>query len=151
MKKHKKIGDAGLILKFSNEKISVEILLNDEVCSSRSSSRRKCVLYWQDDPSNIQQGRKSGNWSKVARIAIKGSVAVIHTGSTIFPTNIRNIRRPLDTVDLEELPDSRERTGKHLFNGSLAEDRQMSGKRFQTILVLSGHSRSTRTFGLQHQ
>ena len=69
------------------------------------------VFYWQDDPSNIQQGRKSGNWSKVASIAIKGSVAVIHTGSTIFSAKKRNIRRPLDTVDLEELPDSRERTG----------------------------------------
>ena len=37
-------------------------------------------------------------------------MAVIRTGSTIFlRKNISNLRRSLDTVDLEELPDSRER------------------------------------------
>ena len=49
------------------------------------------VLSWQEDPSKIQQGRKSGKWLKVEIIAVKGSMAVF--------------------VDLEELLDSRERTG----------------------------------------
>ena len=69
------------------------------------------VSYWQDDPSKIQEGRKSGKWLKVDIIAIKGPTAVISTGSTIFQANISKVRRPLDAVDLEELPDSRERTG----------------------------------------
>ena len=52
------------------------------------------VFYWQEDPSNIQQGRKSGKWLKVEVVAIKGSMAVIKTGSTIFQANINNLRRP---------------------------------------------------------
>ena len=63
------------------------------------------MFYWQEDLSKIQQRRKSGEWLKVEIVAIKGF------GSTIFQANISNLRRPLDTVDLEELPDSRERTG----------------------------------------
>ena len=69
------------------------------------------VFYWQEDPSKIQQGRKSGKWLKVEIIAIKDLVAVIGVGSTIFHANLSKLRRPVDTVDLEELPDSRERTG----------------------------------------
>ena len=42
------------------------------------------MFYWQQDPSQIQQGRKSGKWLKVEIIAIKGPMAVISTGSTIF-------------------------------------------------------------------
>ena len=30
------------------------------------------VFYWQEDPSKIQQGRKSGKWLKVEIIAVKG-------------------------------------------------------------------------------
>ena len=67
------------------------------------------MFYWQEDPSKIQQGRKSGKWLKVEIIAVKGSMAVVNTGATIFQANISNPRRPSDTVDLEELPDSRER------------------------------------------
>ena len=36
---------------------------------------------------------------------------VISTGASIFLVNTSKLRRPSDTVDLEELPDSRERTG----------------------------------------
>ena len=43
---------------------------------------RESVFYWQDDPSRIQHGRKSGTWLKVEIIAIKGPVAVANTGST---------------------------------------------------------------------
>ena len=53
-------------------------------------------------------------------------------GSTIFQAKKGKLRRLLDNVHLEELPDSRE----HLFYGSLAKDKQMSGKCCQTILGL---------------
>ena len=59
------------------------------------------VFYWQEDPSKIQQGRKSGRWLKVEILAVKGPMVVISIGA-------------LDTEKtwtLEELPDSRERTG----------------------------------------
>ena len=71
---------------------------------------RENVFYWQD-LSKIQQGRKSGKWLKVEITTIKGLMAVINSGSAIFQTNKSKLRRPLDIVDLEELPDSRERTG----------------------------------------
>ena len=59
------------------------------------------VFHWQEDPSKIQHGRKSGKWLRVEIIAIKGLMAVISTGSTIFQGNTSKSRRPLDTVDLE--------------------------------------------------
>ena len=68
-------------------------------------------FYWQEDPSKIQQGRQSGKWLKVEIIAVKGSMALVNTRATIFQANISKLRRPLDTVDLKELPDSRERAG----------------------------------------
>ena len=36
---------------------------------------------------------------------------VISTGASIFQVNVSKLRKPLDTVDLEEFADSRERTG----------------------------------------
>ena len=69
------------------------------------------VSHWQEDPSKIQQGRKSGKRLKVEIIAVKGSMVVISTGASIFQVNVSKLRRPVNTVDLEELPDSRERTG----------------------------------------
>ena len=68
------------------------------------------VFYWQEDPSKIQQGRKSGRWVKTEIIAVKGPMEVISTEATIHQVK-SELRRPLNTVDLEELPDSRERTG----------------------------------------
>ena len=82
-------------------------LAKNEVCSSRSHGR-KCVS-WQEDPSKIQRGRKSGKWLKVEIIAVKGPMAVV-SRATISQVNVSKLRRPLDTVDLEKLPDSRERT-----------------------------------------
>ena len=38
-------------------------------------------------------------------------MVVISFGASIFQINVSKIRRPLETVDLEEIPDSRERTG----------------------------------------
>ena len=63
------------------------------------------VFSWQEDPSKIQQRRKSGKWLKVEMIAVKGPMAVISSGATIFQANVSKLRRPLDTTDLEELPD----------------------------------------------
>ena len=34
------------------------------------------VFYWREDPSKIQQGRKSGKWLKVEILAVKGSMVV---------------------------------------------------------------------------
>ena len=51
---------------------------------------------------------KSGKWSKVEIIAFNGIMAVISICVTIFQAHVSKLRRHLDTVDLEELPDSRE-------------------------------------------
>ena len=44
-------------------------------------------------------------------MAVQGSMAVVNTGATILQANTGKLRRPLDTVDLEELLDSLERAG----------------------------------------
>ena len=44
-------------------------------------------------------------------IAVKGPIVVINTVTSILQVNVSKLRRPLDTVDLEEPPDSCERTG----------------------------------------
>ena len=69
------------------------------------------MFCWQEDPSKNSARRKSGRWLKVEIIAVKGSMVVISTGASIFQVNVSKLRKPLDTVDPEELPDSRERTG----------------------------------------
>ena len=69
------------------------------------------VFYWQEDPSKIQQRRKSGKWLKVESIVV---MVVINTGTSIFQVSASRLRRPLDTVNLEEPPDSCERTGAPL-------------------------------------
>ena len=71
---------------------------------------REHVLYWQEDPGKIQQGAKSGKWLKVEIIAVKGSMAGGNTGAKRFQANINKLKRPLDTVDLDEILDSRERS-----------------------------------------
>ena len=43
--------------------------------------------------------------------AVKGPMVVINTGTSIFQVDASTLRRPLDTVDLEEPPGSCERTG----------------------------------------
>ena len=42
------------------------------------------VFYWQDDPSKIQQGRKSEKWLKVEIIAVEDPMVVINTGTSHF-------------------------------------------------------------------
>ena len=88
------------------------------------AERRKFVLpdlrggerwfYWQEDPSKIKQRRKSGKWLKVEIFAVKGLMVIVNTDTSILQVHARNLRRPLDTVDLEEPPDSCERTGAPL-------------------------------------
>ena len=39
------------------------------------------VFYWQEHPSKIQQGRKSGKWLKLETIAVKAPMVVINTGA----------------------------------------------------------------------
>ena len=58
------------------------------------------VFYWQEDQSKIQQGRKSGKWSRVEIIAVKGPMVVISTGASIFQVNASKLRRPLDVSRL---------------------------------------------------
>ena len=48
------------------------------------------VFYWQEDPSKIHQGRKSGKWTKVEIIAVKGRMAVISIGATNFKASVSN-------------------------------------------------------------
>ena len=69
------------------------------------------VFCRQEAQSKIQQERKSGKWLKEEIIAVQGSMAVVNTGATMFQANTSKLRRPLETVDLEELPDSREEAG----------------------------------------
>ena len=69
------------------------------------------VFHWQEDQKKIQQGRKSGKWSKVEIVAVKGPMFVISTGASIFHVNASKLRRLLGTLDLEEPPDSCERAG----------------------------------------
>ena len=89
------------------------------------------VFYWQEDPSRIQQGLKSGKWLKVEIIAVKGVMVVISTDTFIFKVNANKLRRHLDTVNLEELPDSFEQ--EHLCYGSLVSAKQTSGSCSLTI------------------
>ena len=42
------------------------------------------VFYWQEDPSKILQGRKSGKRLKVTIMAVKGTMMVFSTGAFIF-------------------------------------------------------------------
>ena len=41
----------------------------------------------------------------------QGPMAVISTGATICQANVSNLRKPLGTVNMEVLPDSRGRAG----------------------------------------
>ena len=54
------------------------------------------MFCWQEDPSKIQQGRKSGKWLKVEIIAVKDPMALISTSATIFHATLSKLRRPLD-------------------------------------------------------
>ena len=100
-----------------------------------------------EEPSKIQQRRKSGRWLQVEIIAIKGPMAVTRTVSTIFQTNISKSRRHLETMDPEELPDSREQTGapvQRLSCAGQADVLEMFSDNSHLILI-------DKDFCLQHQ
>ena len=52
--------------------------------ASADLRERESISHWQEDPSKIQQGRKSGRGLKVEILAVKGSVVVISAGASIF-------------------------------------------------------------------
>ena len=54
---------------------------------------REHVFYWQEDPSKIQQRRKSGRWLKVEILAVKGHMVAISAGASIFLVNVSKLRR----------------------------------------------------------
>ena len=78
------------------------------------------VLYWQQDRSKIQQGRKSGKWFKVEIIAVKGSMAVISTGATFFSGKHNQVKE-LWTHLIWTNFQTRVSEQEHLCCGSLAE------------------------------
>ena len=61
-------------------------------------------------PAKSSKDENLGRWVKTEIIAVKGPLEVFSTEATIHQVK-SELRRPLSTVDLEELPDSRERTG----------------------------------------
>ena len=92
------------------------------------------MFYWQEDPSKIQQGQQPGKWLKVEILAVKGPMVVISTGASMIQVNVSKLKRLLNTVDLEEPRDPRERKGTpvlwHSFEGQIDV-----WALFQTILV----------------
>ena len=94
------------------------------------------VFHWQEDPSKIQQGRKSGKWLTVDIVVMKeGPMQLFSTGSTIFRTNISNLSNLSDTLWIWKNFQIRVKEQEHLFCGSSANDKQMLVKCFQTILI----------------
>ena len=70
---------------------------------------REGVPHWQEDPSKNSAKAEVWNMVEGEILAVKGHM-VISTGSSIFQVNASKLRRSLDIMDLEELPDSREPT-----------------------------------------
>ena len=74
------------------------------------------------------------NGLKVERLDVIGLMVVIRTGASICQVNASKLGRLLGTVGLEELPDSRERTGPPVLRLS-CEGQKMSGSCFLTTLT----------------
>ena len=64
-------------------------------------------------------------------VAVEATMVVFNTGTSIFQVSARKLRRPLDTVDLEEPPDSCERYG------FLKRAKQMPGSFFTDTPCMS--------------
>ena len=82
----------------------------DEVCSSRSSSRRQCVLLARRSEQN---STRTKIWKTVegADYCCQRRHGGYQHWCVHLSSKASKLRRLVDTVDLEELPDSRERTG----------------------------------------
>ena len=66
----------------------------------------------KEDPG--QNPARTAIWKMVEGVnhrRTRGPMARGNTSATMLQANTSKLRKPLDTVDLEELPDSRERTG----------------------------------------
>ena len=77
-------------------------------------------FHWHDEPSRMQQGRAP--WLLLILVP------------PFFQVNASKLRRPLDTVDLEELP-IRMSFQEHLCVGFLVKAKQTSGNCSLTILI----------------
>jgi hypothetical protein len=65
--------------------------------------------YWREYTRRIKQGKKGGRWASVVIVSINGPLGTVNTGTNILHVNNSKLRRPLESVDLDQLPDSRER------------------------------------------
>ena len=117
-------------MKFSNEKISDEIFAVRMKFVPPDLRTREPCFTGKKIRARSSKEESPGTWLKVEILAVRSSMVVICTGSSIFQVNASKSRRPLDTVDLEEVPDSREQTGAHLCCGFLANVKLMFGKLF---------------------
>ena len=68
------------------------------------------VFHWQEDPSKIQQGRKSGKMVEGGDYCGQRLHGGYQHWCFHFSGKCKQATKSLDTVDLEQLPDSRERT-----------------------------------------
>ena len=98
---------------------------------------RENVFYWQDDPSKIQQGRKSGKLLKVGIPSINGSDGSYYYWLCYLSGKYKQNLGDLEKRWICKNFQTRVSEQEHLFNGSLAKDKQTSGKCFQTSLILS--------------
>ena len=92
------------------------------------------VFYWQEDPSKIQQGRKSGKWLNVEIIAVKGPMAVISIGASTFQVNTSKLRRLWGIVVWKNLQ-IRVSEQEHLHCRFHAKVKQMFGSCSLRILI----------------
>ena len=82
----------------------------NEVCSSDLRVGESVFIGKRIRAKSSKDGNPANGW-RLKLLPSRALWKLFNTGSAIFQTNISKLRRPLDTVDLEELPDSRERTG----------------------------------------
>ena len=99
------------ISKSNNEKTFAEILPIGKGLFLLIFELEKACFVGKKIRATFSKDKKSGTWFKVEIIAVEGPMVVINTGASICQINETKLRRPLDTVDLEEFPDSRERPG----------------------------------------
>jgi len=57
------------------------------------------VYYWQEDPSKIVRGLKSGKWIKARVIAVDGPICSIDIGTQLIRVNISKLRKEPDCTD----------------------------------------------------
>ena len=103
------------------------------------------VFYWQEDPSKYPARKEVWKMVEGWNSCCQGSMVVISIGAFIFQVNASKLRRPSDTVDLEKLPDSRERTRAPVL-WLTCEGQTDVWELFSEISYVSAILWSTRTF-----